>query len=134
MNERLLDAAVERHGRVVGVEGQANAGGFGSGHDAPHEAVHAPPDFGFGHAHGGIAGVDAPGDQVGLFDPGGVEGAQVGAGASAGKVAVAAPGLDVLVGVGHAEAAGDQRGALAAEDADRLAQMVDLARALGCAA
>ena len=51
-----------------------------------------------------------------------------------GRSRIAAPGLDVLVGVGHAEAAGDQRGALAAEDADGLAQVVDLARALGFAA
>jgi len=40
----------------------------------------------------------------------------------------------VLVGVGHGEAAGDQRSALAAEDADGLAEVVDLPRAFGIAA
>ena len=40
----------------------------------------------------------------------------------------------MFVGVGHGKAAGHQRGALAAEDADGLAEVVDLARAFGIAA
>ena len=40
----------------------------------------------------------------------------------------------MLVGVGHGKAAGDQRSALAAEDADGLAQVVEFLCALGIAA
>ena len=123
--EGLGDASVDGQRGIVGVEAQTDTGGAGRRQDGLHEAIEAAPDFRLVDARAVGTGA-APTDEVGVVQAGGVKGAQHGAGAPQGLVAIAAPVVLALVGMGDGEAAGEQVDAVVPQQADGLAQGLEL--------